>query len=86
MKKIISLLTLLMIVSHAAVFACDACKKKQSVVFGGLTHGKTPDSQWDYVIVLVMVVVVLLTLFYSVKWLIRPGEKSQDHIKKFILE
>lgn len=86
MKKILSLITLLMVVCQAAVFACDACKKKQAVAFGGLTHGKTPDSQWDYVIVLVMVVVVLLTLFYSIKWLIRPGERSQDHIKKFILE
>lgn len=84
MKKFIFSALLLLFCYHA-VIACDACKKKQAVVLGGLTHGKTPDSQWDYLIVLVMVVIVLLTLFYSVKWLVRPGEKSADHIKQFIL-
>ncbi|SFO48324.1 hypothetical protein SAMN05428949_5344 [Chitinophaga sp. YR627] len=77
---------LLLLCCQQLVMACDACKKKQAVVLGGLTHGKTPDSNWDYLIVVVMVVIVLVTLFYSVKWLIRPGEKSADHIKQFILE
>lgn len=84
MKKYI-FSALLLTCGYNIAMACDACKKKQAVVPGGLTHGRTPDSQWDYVIVLVMVVIVLLTLFYSVKWLIRPGEKSADHIKQFIL-
>ena len=86
-KKILFSATLLMLLLwQQTVIACDACKKKQAVVFGGLTHGKTPDSEWDYLIVLVMVMIVLVTLFYSVKWLIRPGEKSADHIKQFVLE
>ncbi|ACU63201.1 hypothetical protein [Chitinophaga pinensis] len=77
---------LLLMCCQPIVMACDACKKKQAVVLGGLTHGKTPDSNWDYLIVVVMVVVVLVIFFYSVKWLIRPGEKSAGHIKQFILE
>jgi hypothetical protein len=51
----------------------------------GITHGAGPESQWDYVIVWTTAAIVLLTLFFSVKWLIRPGEKSEDHIKRFIL-
>ena len=84
MRRKILFSALLLLCCQQMVMACDACKKKQ--VLGGLTHGKTPDSNWDYLIVVVMVVIVLFTLFYSVKWLIRPGEKSADHIKQFILE
>lgn len=86
MRRKILFSALLLLCCQQMVMACDACKKKQAVVLGGLTHGKTPDSNWDYLIVVVMVVIVLFTLFYSVKWLIRPGEKSADHIKQFILE
>ncbi|MFT3903479.1 MAG: hypothetical protein QM727_09910 [Niabella sp.] len=51
----------------------------------GIAHGAGPQSQWDYLIVWIAVVIVLATLFFSVKWLIRPGEKSDTHIKRFIL-
>ena len=44
-----------------------------------------PDSRWDYLIVWITVAIVLLTLFFSVKWMIRPGEKSGTHIKRMIL-
>lgn len=65
--------------------ACPACEKQQPAIFRGITHGTGPDSRWDYLIISVTVVIVLLTLFYSVKWLIKPGEKSADHIKQLIL-
>lgn len=65
--------------------ACAVCEKQQPKVLRGISHGAGPESNWDYVIVWATVVIVLLTLFYSVKWLIKPGEKSEHHIKRFIL-
>ncbi|MBW8684533.1 hypothetical protein [Chitinophaga rhizophila] len=85
MRKKLFLLLALLTSYYLPSTACDACNRKQTVVFSGLTHGKTPDSQWDYLIVLIIAAIVLLTLFYSVKWLIRPGEKSVDHIKQFVV-
>lgn len=83
MKRII--LTLPAIALYSASFACDVCKKQQPKVLQGITHGAGPQSNWDYVIVVVIAVVVLATLFYSVKWLIKPGEQQADHIKHSIL-
>ncbi len=64
---------------------CPACEAAQPRIFRGITHGVGPESRWDYLIVLIMVIITLLTLFYSVKWLIRPGETNAHHIKNFIL-
>ena len=69
-----------------AGWACPACEKQQPKILRGITHGTGPQSNWDYVIVYIAVGIVLFTLFFSVKWLIRPGEKSVNHIKRFVLE
>ncbi|MEO8569373.1 MAG: hypothetical protein ABI419_09555, partial [Ginsengibacter sp.] len=65
--------------------ACPACEKQQPKLLKGITHGAGPGGNWDYVIVAIAVAIVLFTLFFSVKWLIRPGEQSQNHIKRLIL-
>ncbi|MEO8711406.1 MAG: hypothetical protein ABI405_04740 [Parafilimonas sp.] len=83
-KKITAVLIMLMLVG-TKIFACPACEKQQPKILQGITHGGGPDSNWDYVIVSITVAIVLYTLFYSVKWLIRPGEQSTNHIKRFIL-
>jgi len=67
------------------VFACPVCERNQPKVLRGIAHGAGPDSRWDYVIVWATVAIVLCTLFFSIKWLIRPGERSDRHIKRFIL-
>ncbi|TXJ22464.1 MAG: hypothetical protein E6Q24_21130 [Chitinophagaceae bacterium] len=67
------------------VLACPVCERNQPKVLRGITHGAGPDSRWDYVIVWATVAIVLCTLFFSIKWLIRPGERSDRHIKRFIL-
>lgn len=84
MKKL-SLLLLVFIFQHAAVLACEVCKKQQPKLLQGISHGAGPQSNWDYVIVWAAVIIVLATLFYSIKWLIRPGEENTDHIKRTIL-
>ena len=64
---------------------CPACEAAQPRLLRGITHGAGPESRWDYLIVWITVIITLLTLFYSVKWLIRPGEKNAHHIKNLIL-
>jgi hypothetical protein len=83
MKKYI--ITLFLSTAYSIAFACEVCKKQQPKVLRGITHGAGPQSSWDYVIVGVMSVIVLITLFYSIKWLVRPGEKETAHIKNSIL-
>ena len=83
MKKI--LLVFLLSTLSTALFACEVCKKQQPKVLRGITHGAAPQSDWDYVIVGVMTVIVMITFFYSVKWLVRPAEHEANHIKNSIL-
>ena len=83
MKKGIGLL--MAVLARLYGMACPACEAQQPKVLRGITHGAGPSGKWDYFIVYVAVVIVLVTLFYSVKWLIRPGEKSAHHIKRLIL-
>ena len=83
MKKLILILTLL--IAGTAVFACPVCDKQQPKVLRGITHGAGPQSDWEYVIVWATVIIVLFTLYFSLKWIFRPGEKSENHIKRLIL-
>lgn len=69
-----------------ASFGCPACEKQQPKILRGITHGAGPQSNWDYAIVWAAVAVVFFTLFFSVKWLWKPGEQSGKHIKRWILE
>lgn len=79
MRKIIatSLSSFLTIVA----VACPVCERNKPKVLQGITHGTGPDSNWDYVIVVLVAVIAVLTLIYSIKWLIRPNENNTDHIK-----
>lgn len=83
MKRYIILL--LMLILKLDVMACEACKKQQPAGFGGITHGAGPDSNWDYLIVFVMVVITLYVLVATIKCFIKPGEKNEEHIKRMIL-
>ena len=70
---------------NLVVFACPACEKQQPAITKGITHGGGPASNWDWVIIAVISIITILTLIFSMKFLIKPGEKSDDHIKKSIL-
>ena len=65
--------------------ACPVCEKQQPAITQGITHGTGPQSNWDWLIVAVISIITLVTLFYSVKFLVKPGEKSSSHIKHCIL-
>jgi phage shock protein PspC (stress-responsive transcriptional regulator) len=83
MKKFLLLIPLLGF--GLITWACPACEKQQPAILRGITHGAGPTGNWDYVIVAVTVVITLATLFYAVKWMINPGEKELNHIKRTIL-
>lgn len=82
--KIKSFLTLLIILSSPIILACPVCEKQQPKITLGLTHGAGPQSNWDWVIIASITFITVLTLIYSIKFLIKPGEKNADHIKQSI--
>jgi hypothetical protein len=71
--------------AHISLYACDACEKQQPEILRGITHGPGPQSNWDYLIVSVGAAIVVATFFFSIKWLLSPGEKGENHIKRIVL-
>lgn len=45
-----------------------------------------PNGILDHILVAVSVLVVLIVLFLTIKYIIKPGEKQEDHIKRIILQ
>lgn len=80
------ILTTLATLLSLAAFACPVCEKQQPKVLQGISHGAGPQSNWDYVLVWATVFIVALCLYLSIKWLARPGEQREDHIKRTILD
>ena len=74
-------LSILLSIVGTAVIACPVCERNKPKALQGITHGTNPTGPMDYVVVVVMIIIAVLTLFYSVKWLIRPNENNKDHIK-----
>jgi uncharacterized protein HemY len=83
MKKII--LVILLIGVGIFANACPACEANQPKVLKGITHGTGPTSNWDYLAGIVTLLIVIGVLFFSIKWLISPGEKEENHIKRSVL-
>ena len=75
----------LLLAPSLGVFACDACKKQQPKFLQDISHGAGPDSNWDYLIVTVMVAITFYVLVATVKCLFKPAEKDAQHIKRMIL-
>lgn len=84
MKKV-TVLTFFMLVAHQISFACELCKKNQPKGLENITHGTGPTGTLDYIITWTAVVIVSVTLFYSIKYLVKPKENNPDHIKNSIL-
>jgi hypothetical protein len=83
MQKI--LITLILLFLHVTLMACPVCEKQQPQLLKGITHGAGPESNWDYLIIFLIVAIVLVSLYFSLKWLIKPGEKQLSHIKHTVL-
>jgi hypothetical protein len=83
MKKIF--LPALMVMISFGVYACPICDKQQPKILRGFVHGGVPESSWDYIIVWSVAVITAITLFFTVKWIVKPGEKNANHIKYAVL-
>lgn len=81
----IVLVLLILLFQTTVILACPVCEKNQPKLLKGIAHGTGPQSNLDYIIVWTAVILVLFTLFYTVKWLIWPGEKAANHIKRTVI-
>lgn len=85
MKKITILFALLLITGWQSAFACELCKKNQPKLLENITHGTGPTGTLDYIIIWSAIVIVSVTLFMSIKYLVKPKETNADHIKNIVL-
>lgn len=83
MKKLFLIIPLLLM--SLLSFACPACEKQQPKLLRGFSHGSGPEGNVDLLIIGISSLIVILTFYYSLKWILKPGEKSPDHIKRAIL-
>lgn len=83
MKKVLFLMALML--SGIITYACPACEKQQPKLLRGITHGAGPSGNIDYIIVAVAVVITGATFYYTLKWIIKPGETNLNHIKRTVL-
>ncbi|MDT7829491.1 hypothetical protein RQM65_12510 [Pricia sp. S334] len=81
-KQIIT--TLFLLAYGPVALACDLCKENQPRGLENITHGAGPSGNMDYIITWSAVVIVAFTLFFSVKYLVRPKENDPDHIKNIV--
>ncbi|MEO6849120.1 MAG: hypothetical protein ABI166_00755 [Mucilaginibacter sp.] len=78
-------LSALLLSAGLPVMACDACKKQQPKLLQGITHGSGPNSNWDYLIVSIMVIITVYSFYAMIKCMAKPGDKAHQHIKNIIL-
>lgn len=67
-------------------WACPVCERRQPRWLRGIIHGAGPEHETDYIIIAVLALCVLATGYFSVKFLVRPGENSDEHIKRTVLD
>lgn len=75
----------LLLAASLPVMACDACKKQQPKLLQGITHGPGPDSNWDYLIVSIMVVITVYSLYAMIRYMAKSRDKVYQNIKTSIL-
>lgn len=86
MKRLITFLILILAGMPLELLACEVCENRQSAVLKGVTHGIGPQGNMDYIITWSAVIIVGFTLFFSIKFLVKPKESAPDHIKNIVVE
>ena len=74
------------LISMGEALACEVCAKNQPKSLANITHGTGPEGNSDYIIIWSAVVIVTVTLALSVKFLVKPGEDLQEHVKNIVVE
>lgn len=86
MKRFLIILIIFLVNFPGVVYACEVCQNNQPKMLKNITHGTGPQGNTDYIIIWSAVVIVSVTLFFSIKFLIRPKESAPDHIKNITIE
>ncbi len=73
------------LLANINAFACEACNQNQPKILRNITHGGGPQSNWDYFVVVIMIVVTIYTLYATIKCFVKPKEKRYNEIKRTIL-
>ena len=84
-KRIVSLVVVLLFMFCKETMACDVCEANQPAALKGITHGTGPTGTIDYIIICIAVVIVSVTLFLSIKYLVKPQENDPNHIKNIVV-
>lgn len=86
MKRLIPFLILILVSMPLQLLACEVCENRQPEVLKGVTHGIGPQGNIDYIITWSAVIIVAFTLFFSIKFLVKPKESAPEHIKNIVVE
>ncbi len=70
----------------ARLLACDVCNRRTSEEMQGYVHGIGPQGNMDYIITWSAIIIVGFTLFFSIKFLVKPKESAPDHIKNIVVD
>lgn len=68
-----------------AALACELCESQQPAMWRGITHGPGPEGDLDHLITWSAVVIVGVTLYLSIKFLVKPKENQAGHIKNIVV-
>ena len=85
-KKLLFIVSLMVLGLSSPLLACEVCKTQQPKVVQNITHGAGPQAESDFIIIAIAIVIVLFTLVFSLKYLLKPGENSPGHVKRIVLE
>lgn len=77
--------TALLLAAGLPAIACEACKKQQPKLLQGITHGPGPDSNWDYLIVSIMVAITVYSFYAMIRYMAKSRDKMHQDIKNSIL-
>lgn len=77
---------LLLLVSSINTFACEACNVNQPQILRTIGHGGVgPQSNWDYFVVISMLLITVYTLYATIRCFGTPKEKKYNQIKNHVL-
>lgn len=77
----IAVIALLLFLAHNPIYAQILCETEPATTDGNIQNS---NRLLDAIIIGISIVIVLFTLVMSVKYLFKPGENGQDHIKNIV--
>lgn len=84
MKSKTIIATIICLTIYNTALACDVCQRNQPKGLENITHGQGPNGLVDFIITWSAVVLVVIVLFFSIKFLVKPKESDPDHIKNIV--